>query len=218
LVVEEIELLRKELTDYGLKAYNAGYITETEGNLSVRLREDRVLVTPSHVPYEMRTPEDMVEMDMQGNTPSDSRNPTSEYRMHLAVYGARSDVSAIVHAHPYHGSILAVIGEPLKPILDEMIPYLGGAVEVTNFAPSGSDELADEVVRALGKKSAAFIANHGSICTGKNLSRAFQTTKYVEKWAEIYLGAMATGRLREIPKERQEQELPYYDFMKEMDW
>lgn len=214
----ETDLLRKELLEYGLKAYHGGYVTETEGNLSVRLSDTKVLVTPSHVPYELRTVEDMVEMDLEGNTAPDSRNPTSEYRMHLAVYKARSDVGAIVHAHPLYGSILAVMGEPLKMVLDEMTPYLGGTVEVTPFAPSGTDELADAVAKALGNRSAALIANHGSICTGKNLSRAYQTNRYLEKYSQIYLSALSLGKARTVPESRMQDELQAYEFMKQMDY
>lgn len=214
----DINSLRKELVEYGLRAYRGGYVTETEGNLSVRIDANRVLVTPSHVPYEIRTVEDMVEVDLEGNTSSDSRNPTSEYRMHLAVYKARSDVMAIVHAHPLYSTILAVMGEPLKPILDEMIPYLGGTVGVTEFAPSGTDELAENVVKVLGNKSAALIANHGSVCTGKNLSRAYQTNRYLEKYAQIYISALSLGKVRTVPQDRQEFEMQGYEFMKQMDY
>jgi L-fuculose-phosphate aldolase len=214
----DIDSLRRELLDYGLRAYRGGYVTETEGNLSVRIDEKRVLVTPTHVPYELRNPGDMVEMDMEGNTPADSRNPSSEYRMHLAVYKARSDVMAIVHAHPLYSTILAVMGEPLRPILDEMVPYLGGAIGVTEFAPSGTDELADNVVKVLGNKSAALIANHGSICTGKSMSRAYQTNRYLEKYAQIYISALSLGKVRVVPEDRQEFELQGYEFMKQMDY
>jgi len=159
--------IRKEIISYGLKAYEYGFVTETEGNLSARLGKDKVLVTPSHIPYEQRVPEDVVLLDMEGNVLSGERPPTSEYRMHLSIFRAREDVGAILHAHPLYGSILAVAGEPLKPILDEMTPYLGGVVEVTGFQPSGSQELADMVVKTLGPKSAALIANHGTVCTGR---------------------------------------------------
>jgi L-fuculose-phosphate aldolase len=206
------------MVDYGLRAYKSGFVTETEGNISVRMGKDRVLVTPTHIPYEQRTPDDMVEVDLEGKTLAGSRKPTSEFRMHLAIYKAREDVGAIVHAHPLYGSVLAVMGEPLKPILDEMIPYVGGQILVTGFAPSGSQDLANKVVEALGKKSAAFIANHGSVCTGKNLSRAFQLTKYTEKWSQIYLLALGAGTPRLVPEERQAQQLQYYEYMKSMDW
>ncbi len=214
---EEVRV-RKELVDYGLRAYQNGFVTETEGNLSARVGKDRVLVTPSHIPYEQRIPEDMVLLDMEGNVLAGERNPTSEHRMHLSIFRARQDVGGILHAHPLYSSMLAVAGEPLRPILDEMIPYLGGVVEVTGFAPSGSEELAGAVVKTLGVKSAVLMANHGTVCTGKNLSRAFQITKYVEKWAHIQILATLLGKARTIPESRQEQEAQFYEFLKEADW
>ena len=210
--------LRKELVDFGMRAYQHGFVTETEGNISARVDGKSVLVSPSHIPYEQRVPEDMVLLDMEGNVVKGERRPTSEHRMHLAVYKSRGDVGAVLHAHPLYSSVLAVAGVPLPAILDEMIPYLGGTVEVAKFAPSGSAELAESVVTTLGKKSAVLLANHGTLCTGKNLSRAFQTTKYVEKWSHIMILSKLLGNPNTIPLERQEQETPFYDFLKEMDW
>ncbi len=212
------EALRQEIVDYGMKCYSSGFVTETEGNLSIRVTEDRFLITPSHVPYEKRQPEDVVLIDKEGEVISGERRPTSETRMHLGVFRARSDVNAIVHAHPLYCTMLAVMGEPLRPILDEMLPYLGGVVEVTQFAPSGSAEIAAECVKSLGSRAAVLLANHGNLCVGKNMSRAFQTAKYVEKYAQIYLEALNLNRVREVPAERQKQELPFYEYLKQMDW
>jgi len=212
------ETLRKQIIDYGLKSYNSGFVTETEGNLSARLSEDRFLVTPSHVPYDQRVVEDVVLIDGEGNVIKGERRPTSETRMHLAVFKARSDVNGIVHAHPLYCTMLAVMGEPLRPILDEMLPYLGGVIEVTQFAPSGSAEIAAECVKSLGNRAAVLLANHGNLCVGKNMSRAFQTAKYIEKYAHIYLQALGLNRVREVPPERQKQEIPYYEFLRTMDW
>jgi L-fuculose-phosphate aldolase len=212
------ETLRKEIIDYGLKSYSSGFVTETEGNLSARLGEDRFLVTPSHVPYEKRQADDVVLIDGAGNVIKGTRRPTSETKMHLAVFKARPEVNGIVHAHPLYCTMLAVMGEPLRPVLDEMLPYLGGVIEVTQFAPSGSAEIAAECVKSLGNRAAVLLANHGNLCVGKNMSRAFQTAKYVEKYAQIYLQALNLNRVREVPSERQKQELPFYEHLKMMDW
>ncbi len=212
------ENLRRETIDYGLKCYKAGYVTETEGNLSARLSEDRFLVSPSHVPYERRTVDDIVVIDAEGNVIKGSRKPTTETRMHLAVYRARTDVNAIVHSHPVYCSMLAVMDEPLRPILDEMLPYLGGVIEVTRFAPSGSAEIAAECVKSLGNRAAVLLANHGNLCVGKNMSRAFQTAKYIEKYAQIYVQALSLNRVRQVPDQRLKQQVPIYEHLKTIDW
>jgi len=215
---ESEEILRKEIIDYGLRSYNSGFVTETEGNLSTRLSEDRFLVTPSHVPYEKRQVDDVVLLDGSGNVLKGTRKPTSETRMHLAVYKARPDVNGIVHSHPLYCTMLAVMGEPLRPILDEMLPYLGGIIEVTQFAPSGSAEIASECVKSLGNRAAVLLANHGNLCVGKNMSRAFQTAKYIEKYAQIYIQVLSLNRVRQVPEERQKQQAPFYEYLKTMDW
>ena len=184
----------------------------------MRLSKDRFLVTPSRVPYDKRQFDDVVVLDGSGNVIKGSRRPTSETKMHLAVYKARPDVNGIVHAHPLYCTMLAVMGEPLRPILDEMLPYLGGVIEVTQFAPSGSAEIAAECVKSLGNRAAVLLANHGNLCVGKNMSRAFQTAKYVEKYAQIYLQVLSLNRVRLVPEERQKQQVPHYERLKEMDW
>lgn len=212
------DALRKELIDYGLRSYSSGFVTETEGNLSARLSKDSFLVTPSHVPYEKRKVDDIVLIDAEGNVIKGRRKPTTETKMHLAVYRARTDVNGIVHAHPVYCSILAVMGEPLKPVLDEMLPYLGGVVEVTKFAPSGSAEIASECVKSLGDRAAVLLSNHGNLCVGKNLNRAFQTAKYVEKYARIYLEALKFDRVRLVPEERLKHQVPIYEHLRTIDW
>jgi L-fuculose-phosphate aldolase len=145
------------------------------------------------------------------NVISGLKRPSTEFRMHLAIYKARDDVRAIVHAHPLYLSVLAVAGEPLKPVLDEMVPFLGGSLGVSDFAASGTKDLADNVVKALSNKSAACIANHGSVSVGKNVAWAFKITRFMEKYAHIYCLALLLGKARTIPEDRITQELGYYE-------
>lgn len=200
-------VLRREMVDIGLQAYRAGFVTEIEGNISARLGKGLILVSPHRISYELRTPADMVLLDLEGNVLKSrkSREPTSESRTHLAVYRARKDVNAVIHAHPVYSSAMSVAGEPIRPILDEVIPFARGTIEVTPFEPSGSNELGEAVVRILGKKNAVLLAHHGTLCVGNDLASAFQMTKHVEKWAQITVLAKLLGNAPAIPKDRQDQ-------------
>ena len=206
--------LRQELIDYGRQAYDLGFSSEFEGNLSARLGPDRILMTPSQMPYPQRTVADVALLDANGNMISGTRRASSEAKMHLAIYKARPDVNAVVHAHPLYLSVLAVMGEPLKMVLDEMTPFLGGPVEVSEFAGSGTQELADNVVKALGPRSGALIANHGSVSAARSLPWAFTITKSMEKFAHIYYLAYAAGKARTVPEERQKQMIQYFEMLK----
>ncbi|MEM4501476.1 MAG: class II aldolase/adducin family protein, partial [Thermofilaceae archaeon] len=136
----------RELREKVIEAFrfmeSAGLNWGYSGNISVRLPEEGLyLMTPSGLRKAQMRPEDLVVVDEQGNLVEGGRAPTSEYLMHLAVYRARSDVKAVVHAHPVYASVLAALRRRLEPVLDEITVYLGGAVEVADYGPPGSEEL-----------------------------------------------------------------------------
>jgi L-fuculose-phosphate aldolase len=211
---EKEKLLREELISYGRQAYDLGFVSEFEGNLSARLGPDRILMTPSQMPYPQRTVEDVALLDLNGNQISGTRKFSSEHKMHLSIYKARPDVNAVVHCHSLYLSVLAVMGEPLKMVLDEMTPFLGGDIQVSKFAGSGTQDLADYVVEALGQRNGALVANHGHVSVSGSLQFAWVITKAMEKFAHIYYLAYAAGKPRTVPEERQKQLLQYFEMMK----
>lgn len=186
---------------------NWGY----SGNISVRLPEEGLyLVTPSGLKKSRMKPEDLVIVDEKGDVVEGERAPTSEYLMHLAVYRARSDVGAVVHAHPIYASILAAVRKRLEPVLDEVAVYLGGPVEVAEYAAPGSEELAQNVVRALGDKCAAMLANHGVLTCGRDLEEALDALVYLERAAQVYVFTLLLGGPRPLPPEALEFERQLY--------
>lgn len=183
---------REDLVAAARRLAERGYVVGADGNLSVRLG-DRVLVTPSGVAYERLDPEALVEVDLAGRG---GANPSSELALHLAVYAARPDALAVVHAHPVYACALAVLREPLPALLDEVGPVLGGEVRVAAYAPSGSRELGAAAVAALaGDRHGALLANHGTVTLGRDLDQAFYRLEVLERAARVYLLARAGGRL-----------------------
>ncbi len=171
-----------------------GYVVAADGNVSVR-DGDRVLVTPSAVPYEGLQPAGIVEVDLEGRLHSGGE-ASSELAIHLAIYAARPDVRAIVHAHPPHACALSVNREPLPALLDEVGPVLGGEVRVAAYAPSGSPELAAAAVAGLGHdRHAVILANHGTVTVGADLEKAFARLEVLEHAARVYLLARSAGRV-----------------------
>ena len=127
--------------------------------------------------------------------------PSSESLLHSGIYQRRPDVHAIVHTHAIYSSVLAVSGIDLPPVIDEVIVYVGGAIEVSRYGFPGTPELADNVCDALGRKKAAFIANHGAVTVGKTLEEALSICLLVERASQIYIMARSLGQVTPIPTE-----------------
>lgn len=189
------------------KGLNWGF----SGNISVRLPESGLyLMTPSGLRKSALRQEDLVIVDELGNIVEGERPPTSEYLMHLTVYKARPDVGAVVHAHPLYVSVLATLRRRLEPLLDEIAIYLGGEVEVAEYALPGSEELARNVVKALGDRCAVILANHGALTCGSDLDEALDALIYLERAAMVSVLCSLLGRPNLLPPEALEIERQLY--------
>lgn len=195
-----------------------GYVVGTSGNVSARVPgEERFLITPSSVPYPELTPEDVMLLDFDGEVLSEGRAPSVENGVHLRVYRERPDVRAVFHTHSPCASALAALEIPLPPFLEELVVYLGGPVEVAPYAGSGSEELAENVVRALGERAAVLMAHHGSLCTGSSLEKAYHAVELLERAAKIYLLARSVREPRTLPREAIEIQAMIYDYKRSQD-
>ena len=126
-----------------------GLTEGTAGNISMRLDDGNVVVTPSSVDYDLMTVGDLVVVDPDGNVVEGERPPTSEKQLHLAVLRAYPDINAVIHSHPVHATMFAVAHLDLPPVIDEFLVYCGGEIRCSEYAPSGSKELGEAVVKAL---------------------------------------------------------------------
>ncbi len=173
----------------------------TSGNVSARVfGEDRILITPSSIPYIDLNPEDIVALDFEGNIHSDRHRPSMEHNIHLEIYRTCEQAGAVYHTHSVYASALACLGLPLPALLKEMVIDVGGPVAVAAFAQSGTDELAKNICRALGKKAAVLLASHGALCFGPTLEKGLQVAEIVERTAKSYLQARLMGTRQENEK------------------
>jgi L-fuculose-phosphate aldolase len=213
--MSERDAIRAEVCRYARLMFEDGMVVGTAGNVSARVPdEELVAITPSSLPYEEMTANDIVLIDFEGNAVGDGRPPSFEKLLHLAVYRARADVGAILHTHALYCSVLAVLQRPLPPVVEELVPYVGGQVDVARFGMSGSEELAANVVAALGEKSAALLANHGNLCCGKSLAKALKVARLVERCARIYVTALNLGDPKPLAAEVLEREQGMYDALR----
>lgn len=177
---------RQELVEFSKKVYHRQFVTGVSGNLSIRVSEKTVLITPKAKCYETLQNEDIVAIDIDGNILEGTKQPSSEYKLHLEIYKARKDVNAIIHTHSVFACSLATMNMPLPVIVDEQETLLGGQINVTQYEPSGTEKLAKEAVKALEDKKALLLARHGAVSVGKDLKEAFIVCETLERLCQVY--------------------------------
>lgn len=191
------------LIEAGKRMLHSGLTVETWGNISVRDPETGyVYLTPSGMPYDTLTEDDVVVMDVDGNRIEGERRPTIECAMHLGIMKKRPDVNAIIHTHPIYSQVFGLLHEDIPPVIDEAAQVLGSSVCVTEYAVPGSLEMAQNVIDTLGEGAACLIANHGAVCVGKDMDTAFKVCTVLEMTAQIYYMAKSIGTPKPIPQEK----------------
>ncbi len=192
--------LRQDIVEVGRLIYQKGWVAANDGNISVRLDDQRVLCTPTGVSKGMMKPEDLVICDMDGNKLEGHLERTSEIAMHLTVYKLRPDVRAVVHAHPPVATGFAAAGRALtEALLPEVIIGLG-CVPLAEYGLPGTEELIKPMLPLIPKYDAILMANHGAVCYGEDVYKAFFKMETVEHYARILLVAELLGGARVLPK------------------
>lgn len=178
----------------GKLLYDRGYVAANDGNLSMKVEPDRLLVTPSGVSKGRLTPDMLLVTDLEGNVLEGNRHPSSETKMHLAVYRGRPDVGAVVHAHPPVSTAFAVCRRGMEtPYLSELVTGLGAVPCTPSFAMLSTDEVPRSVEPYLADHCAVLLANHGALTWGEDLWEAFDRMETVEHTAKILLNARLLG-------------------------
>jgi L-fuculose-phosphate aldolase len=191
---------RKLIVEIGKLLYQRSYVVSSDGNVSIRLDEGRVLATPTMMCKGRMTEEDLAVTDMEGKPLSDKR-ASSELAMHLLIYKMRPDVRAVCHAHPPHGTAFAVAGLAIdKPILSEVILTLG-CVPLTDYGTPSTDELTEAMKPFVEHHNALLMANHGAVAYGQDLWQAFDRLETLEHTARIAILAKALGGANDLPQD-----------------
>ncbi len=211
---KEINKLKTDIVEAGKKMLHKGLVIGTSGNISIRISgEDKMLITPSSVEYDKIEIDDILVVDFKKNVLEGERSPSVETDMHIGIYRTRPDIGTIVHTHSVYATAIASLGKTIPPFLDEMVLMIGGEIEVAEYGMPGSRELAQNAVRALGRKNAVLLANHGSLCCGKNLENAFETAELVERVAKIFILCSLLGKPKSLPQEALELEQKIFEMM-----
>jgi len=196
-----IESLRADIVEVGRRMYARGYTASNDGNISVRVGDDRLLMTPKSVCKGFMTPDMMCVTDLEGRKLQGDRDPSSEMLMHLEVYRQRPDVHAVVHAHPPIATGFAVAGIPLdRAVLAEVVTTLG-SIPIAEYATPSTSELPDAVRKYIKAHDGMLLANHGALTAGADLFAAYYKMETIEHFAKISLVARLLGRENLIARE-----------------
>jgi L-fuculose-phosphate aldolase len=192
--------VREQIVEVATRCYQRGLCVAGDGNISVRVMPNRVIATPSGVSKGWMKPEMMVVVDLEGNRLEDSDyGVSSEWPMHRAIYEARPEVHAVVHAHPPHATGFAVAGLSLdKAILSEVVLTLG-CVPLASYGTPSTDELTDAIEPYLQYHDALLMANHGAVAYAETLERAFNKLETLEHTCRISFIARSLGNENTIP-------------------
>ena len=182
---------RQSIIDACLRMNAIGINQGTSGNISLR-HDAGMLITPTSLPYEEMTPEQIVLMDFDGGF-APAQKPSSEWRFHLDILRARPEVNAVVHAHPPYATTLAIMGRAIPPV-HYMIAAAGGdTIRCAPYATFGTEQLSRHAVSALEGRLACLLAHHGMIAIGPSLARAMWLAVEVEALARQYHGCLQIG-------------------------
>jgi L-fuculose-phosphate aldolase len=189
---------RLAIVEYGGLLHANGFVAATDGNLSIRLDENHLLVTPTCLSKGRMRPSDLVVVDMEGRRLEGKRRVSSEIGMHLLIYRLRSDVQGIVHAHPPTATGFAASGLGLSsPLVCEVVVGLG-SIPLARYGTPGTPELADALEPLIRNHDAILMANHGVVTFGSSLESAYMKMETVEHFAKIALVTQMLGHAQPL--------------------
>jgi L-fuculose-phosphate aldolase len=191
----DLQSVREELVGCCVRLLGKGLLTQTSGNLSIRLGPDAIAITPTSIEYDRMKPEDIVVCDLDGAVLQGTRAPSSETPLHAAVYRLRDDINAIVHTHSLQATTLAILGLPIPAVHYIIASLHTTTVPVAPYATYGTPELAASVRDTFQAPGlAVLIANHGLVAGGRTLKQAADGAETTEILAGYYYRGLTVGQ------------------------
>lgn len=201
-IKEKYKSERKEVARFMRRLYKHGLTTTSGGNISLRLSEELILITPSATDKGRMKWKEVGIVDIFGENLTPHLKPSIETAMHLAIYKKKKDVFAIVHAHPVFASLFTAIKAKINTNLTAEAKAILGNPLFVKYAVMGSAALAEVAAGSALKSDVLLLENHGILTTGTNLLQAFDKIEVLENAAKMTLMAEMTGKRRPLDKSR----------------
>jgi L-ribulose-5-phosphate 4-epimerase len=191
---DNINDLKEEIVNAGRDLFNKGILENNEGNISLRIpKKDELLITPTGNNYQTCSADQVVHMKFDGTAISTGKLPSTEAKLHIAIYKSRPKAKCVIHTHSTYASMLSILRKEIPIIMEEQVVYLGGTIKVSSYGEAHTDEISKSALIALSYKNGALLANHGVIVCGKSIQNAAKNAELVEKLAKVYWGALQVG-------------------------
>ena len=193
---------KQQVLEMAQEMFKRGLVGTASGNASMRISsQELIAITPTRVPYDCLTREDIVIVDFHGATVDGQTLPSSELLLHVEAYKARGDVSAVLHTHSTFATVASVAGLEIPPIMDEMVVYLGGAVRVADYAFPSTRELAHNAMEAMGNRNAVLLRNHGVLGVGRTPEEVLEVCEILERTSRVFVYARLLEAVHMLPPE-----------------
>lgn len=184
---------REAVCDSGKRLLRSGYVSGTWGNISCRIDEDFMAITPSGREYESMTPADIVIVNIHDLGYRGELKPSGEMGLHAEIYKHRSDINTVMHTHSQNASTVAASRREVPPILDDMAQIIGPSLRVADYALPGTKKIISCTMKALAGRNAVLLANHGAVCIGRDMEEAFVTCEIMEKSCRAFIESQFLG-------------------------
>ena len=195
-----IEEIKKLVCDSGKELLETGYVSGTWGNISFRIDDTMMAITPSGREYETMVDDDIVIVNYQDHTYEGDLKPSSEFKLHTEIYRTRKNINAVIHTHQMNASTVAAARRDVPPILDDMAQIIGPTVRCAEYALPNTKKIVRATVKALKGRYAALMANHGAVCVGRDMKEAFVVCQVLEKACKAFIEAEFLGGAKGISK------------------
>jgi L-fuculose-phosphate aldolase len=196
--MNELDHLKQIVIDSGLKLLNEGLVSRTWGNVSLRVNETYMLITPSGRNYTELVNDDIVLVNYHNSKYEGSIKPSSEKELHCEIYRSRKEINAVIHTHQMNASTVAAARREVPPILDDMAQIIGPSVRCADYALPSTKRIVTKTVKALRGRMAALMANHGAVCVGRDIDEAFVVCQVLEKACKAFIEAEFLGGAKGI--------------------
>ncbi len=185
---------KQELIDCARSMERYNLVTLSGGNVSLRMPNGNILVTPSAMGYDSMVPDDIVILDSEGKIIEGKRRPSSDSKALLYIFKHRPDINALIHTHQPYATAVGMVCETLPANQVTVIDEIGDDVPVAPFTPSSDEGMGISTVEHATKAKAVILKHHGVMAFGKTLEQALCAAVYLEEASKVHLAVLATGR------------------------